>query len=591
MKSENPKGYTVKEAAALVNTTFFLPDIQREYRWGEDRVIALFDSIWQNYPLGTLMVWKQKVDHYDSSQHFLYKFVNEAKANENTGKRLDKPAKTNHGITKQAYLQAVLDGQQRLTAIYIALYGGYRAWKGSGRHKTGEEPPLRELYFAPKLVKNGDSTNAFAFFDKAPQNTINWYKIKDIIATKADRYCTKNRITGHEKSRILDLYNKLTEEKRIYVYWMSPNFSVDDVVNIFIRMNSGGVPLRKTELLFALAINSWPSGRETIESFINSIHNNTKKFGEWPSIDKDFILKACLYLINEDTSLSVSKMQDVDFTRIESEWNDICESISDVLAFLDENGHSSLTIESANAILPIIYYRKLNPTHFKNAKVKKHLNTMFIVTQIAKVFGSSTDNVLSNIRLVMEANFKSKDFNYSQFANEYGKMVGNVDVIKCDRKTIRAWVSGNKTMNPLKKGDDTKLILASLPEYRERGNYYYEQDHLHPASSFTNENKISELKMLGFTQAEIEEMNELKDTLGNLQLYRDINNQKKNNKSLENWMKENPSWTFKYDPSNGISKMACFGEHDDPYDIKFFRDFVGKRGNKISDALEGLLIE
>ena len=592
MGTNNPKGYSVKEAAEKVNSSLFLPDIQRDFRWEEERVIALFDSIWQNYPLGTIMVWKQKIEKYDTSNHYLYHFIQEAKISDNSGERLEKPARTNPGITEKKFINSVLDGQQRLTAVYLALYGGYRVWKGRGRHKEGEKPPLRELYFAPKLIKGTDSSRAFAFYDneKIPTDGYRWFKVKDIVASSSgERYCKKENVEGHEKSRIIELRKKLTEEEHILIYTMPTQFSADDVLNIFLRMNSGGKPLKKTELLFALSINNWPSGREEIETLLSDIHDNIKKYGEWPSIDKDFILKTCLYLMDEKTSLSVSNMQELDFNRMERAWPEVSESIADVLKFLDEKGHSSSTIKATNAILPIIYYRHNNPKKFKKEDVKKQLNTMFIVTQIKSIFASSTDKVLDTIRKVL-GDFNGRDFSYSDFATKYGEEEDDLNAIKCNEDTIMTWLFGDPDNEPLKKGEDTKLLLSCLPEYIDKQNYYYEQDYLHPAATFSNRQKISEMRDLGLTQSDIDEMNIMKDTLGNLQLYRSRYNQKKNDKPLDDWMKEQSSRKFKYDPIKKMQSDPSFDSSYGPYHIKNARLFMKKRGEMIQEELKKMLL-
>jgi uncharacterized protein with ParB-like and HNH nuclease domain len=95
---------------------YVLPSIQREYVWDTDQIETLFDSLMRNYPIGTFLFWeinKEHVNDYD-----FYGFIrnyHEKKFEHNKKINL----KGSDGVT------AVLDGQQRLTSIYLGLKGTY----------------------------------------------------------------------------------------------------------------------------------------------------------------------------------------------------------------------------------------------------------------------------------------------------------------------------------------------------------------------------------------------------------------------------------------------------------------------------------
>ena len=95
---------------------YVLPSIQREYVWDTDQIETLFDSLMRNYPIGTFLFWeinKEHVNDYD-----FYGFIrnyHEKKSVHNKKINL----KGSDGVT------AILDGQQRLTSIYLGLKGTY----------------------------------------------------------------------------------------------------------------------------------------------------------------------------------------------------------------------------------------------------------------------------------------------------------------------------------------------------------------------------------------------------------------------------------------------------------------------------------
>ena len=95
---------------------YVLPAIQREYVWETSQIERLFDSIMQDYPIGAFLFWE-----LSNGQHNLYEFYSflqkyhEKKCRHNS--KIDLKGSEN--------VMAVLDGQQRLTSIYVGLKGSY----------------------------------------------------------------------------------------------------------------------------------------------------------------------------------------------------------------------------------------------------------------------------------------------------------------------------------------------------------------------------------------------------------------------------------------------------------------------------------
>ena len=387
------KNLTIKKSINNINHIYFLPDIQRDFRWDEKRVVDLFDSLMCDYPIGTFLIWKQHINEYNDSKSDFYKFISEVHATDNSGDKLEKPANID-----RKNLYAVLDGQQRLTSLYLALHGGYRVWRGRGRHKVNEQPPLRELYFHP-AGRNGK--NKFCFFSEDDDREGYWVKVKELYgATDLETFFHKIKIEPKpERTKIRKLYEILHNKEVLPFCEITKEHTADDAVEIFLRFNSGGLQLKRTELLFALAVNNWQGGRTELEDYLKSIHEHYKSYGDWKDIDKDFLLKTCLYLFENSVSMSVDALREVNYDRIKHNWDEIKNSVSDVLTMLNDKGHSSSTIISMNAIIPIIYYRFYNPNQYKKDNVKKELNKLFIVSQINRLFSASTDTVL--MRMLM----------------------------------------------------------------------------------------------------------------------------------------------------------------------------------------------
>ena len=576
------KEYTVNEIIKNINGIYFLPDIQREFRWDETQVVNLFDSLYKEYPIGTCLIWKRKLEEYNKAKYSFYSFIDKVQENDNSGKKLEKPA-TIMGNGKSLF--GVLDGQQRLTSLYIAIKGGFQVWRGRGRHPK-RTPSLRELYFQP-------SKEQFAFFDsESLEGKTGWYKVKDIFAAKSEKsFCEENCVTGWEKSRIIKLHKLLKQNKVVHLHEVSLDQTADDAVEIFTRLNSGGSPLKRTELLFAFAINNWAGGRSEIEDLLKEIHSQSKDYGCWDSIDRDFVLKACLYLSGKNTSLSVKSMMNIDFSDVRDKWETIATCIKDALELLNDKGYCSSTIKSINAILPIVYFRYIKNRDFSDDD-KKNLNVLFLASQIKGLFKSSTDAVLTDMRHCMDK-LKGKDFSFKDYAALYGEIVKDKNALQCDSSVIKKWVYGDETEEAFTKGEDTKLLLTSLYEdydkERGSGNYYYEQDHLHPFSAFTDS-----LTEMGISHDEIERWKDKRNTIGNLHLYRDRYNKNKSKKPLREWKEEKAGRDFLCDPANEVINDSRYIQDDrpekSPYDIKYFELFWEHRSELILNALKSILL-
>lgn len=130
---------TIKEAIENIeNNKFLLPSIQREFVWEHTKIEWLFDSLMRNYPISSFLFWQ--VESEVKKGYKFYKFINEYRERFKTH---------NSEISVDGIndFKAVLDGQQRLTSIYIGLKGSY-AYKDYKKkwEDTEWSIPTRHLY-------------------------------------------------------------------------------------------------------------------------------------------------------------------------------------------------------------------------------------------------------------------------------------------------------------------------------------------------------------------------------------------------------------------------------------------------------------
>jgi len=120
----------------IENRKLLLPSIQREFVWTHEKIEDFFDSILSNYPIGVFLFWEIKSRHKRQEYNF-YEFEKKVE--------LGFVFNTQASPTGNSTI-SVLDGQQRLTALYSGIYGNYK-YKTPGKWKNrAESYPNRTLH-------------------------------------------------------------------------------------------------------------------------------------------------------------------------------------------------------------------------------------------------------------------------------------------------------------------------------------------------------------------------------------------------------------------------------------------------------------
>jgi hypothetical protein len=173
-----------------------------------------------------------------------------------------------------------------------------------------------------------------------------WFKFKDIVGSDRSYYRVAEAIirqfsrelSPEEQGKIREHAAQVWktfqgDETIVYQELDSIDqpglYSQDDVVEDFIRANSGGTRLGKSDLLFSLLISAWDEADDEMEALLDKLNSHGYAF------NRDFILKACLTLLNRGARYEVEKFRD-DKTReqIEASWGRIADAVLDVQDFL-----------------------------------------------------------------------------------------------------------------------------------------------------------------------------------------------------------------------------------------------------------------
>ena len=587
--------YEKKTIASIIedinSKKVYLPAIQRKYVWGEDQITRLMDSIMRGYPFGTFLFWKIKKKTVNDKGYSMYEFIkNYHERDHYKNEPAEQPFAIADGNEDETILSA-LDGQQRLTSLYIALKGSL-SMKLPKKHWNNDDAfPKRELYFdlrSEKKTDDDDIAYTFAFLTAeaaaAPSAGELWYRVKDIVQypnlTELNKLIRKSDwgIEDIAADNITLLFTRIKTDE-IINYFEVESDSIDDVLDIFVRVNSGGTVLSKTDLLFSTIVSYWDAGREEIDNLLSSIN----KIGDHYGFTNDFVMRVCLYLMDLPITLKVEAFGNDSVNKIKNAWPEIKEAIKDTIRTMNELGFNAENIVADNAVVPLVYYRyKYGSDAFKNDYISgtktialdemMEVRKYMVIAQIRHIFGQSTTATLTSIRTELKkqaGKFKLSFLQGLTFAGERSLVY--------DESDIENW------FDTYEKNAYTFMLLSLLYPNLKFSQKGFHQDHMHPYSGFEKDSELYALSLPKgkgpMDSAKIETWRHQRNTLANLQLLEGRENESKNAEPLIEWLKV---------PAN--KSNVKYLPEDIDYSLSNFDEFLERRKALMLTELKRILL-
>lgn len=572
--------------------TLLLPAIQREFVWPPEKVEWLFDSLLQGYPIGSFLFWEVR-DAKTKSDYRFYEVLREYRQRYKT----HNPEVDTKG---QKDFYAVLDGQQRLTSIFIGLTGTYaykmpRVWWENNEKAL----PTRKLYLNLKGSPANDNEQEsgrqfeFRFLTDAEchDDPGKWLLVGRILQTPSAFQLNKllkdeGYLDDEFASSALSTLHAVIHTERLLNYYLVQQADMERALNLFVRVNSGGEPLSLSDMLMSTAIANWTikDAKKEITDLVDEV--GAKGF----FISKDLLLKACLYLYSGDIRYKVSNFSAAQVKPFEENWEQIEASIRSVFSLVRDFGFNEKTLTSKNALLPIVYWvhhRKLQKTigtsvalKDERDRIRKWLHAMLL----KGVFGAAADTVLASIRKV---------FLKGDFADPY--VSPSLTEFPADAIGAALQTQG-KDPNITDEFLDSLLytqyeekeafsILALLSPNLDYRNGDFHKDHLHPKAAF----KRKRLVEAGIGEADLDFYSDPKhwNSILNLRHLDANENQSKQDTSLDNWAASEAKRQ-----KTPLEKFCC--DRDLPQkqeDLEFsnFRHFVAERRRVLRERLKEAL--
>jgi len=561
-----------------------LPAIQREFVWPAEKIEWLFDSLMRGYPISSFLFWK--VEDMSKSGYRFYEFLHEYR-------QRFKVHNEEVNVAGIRNFTAVLDGQQRLTSLYIGLKGSF-AWKEYYRSWSDNEwcIPTRHLYLniTRKLEdQEDDRVYEFSFLKDSDTNLADiyndtWFRVGKINDLKNfaefNRYVRDLKLSDFSGD-ILARLQEVVFTTPIINFFEEREQDLHKALNIFIRIISGGQPLDFSDLIMSIAVANWTKkdARKEIHKLVDSVQD----IGF--SISKDFVFKSYLYLFSSDIRFKVTNFTKENAHNFEQDWENIRDAILASFELIRSFGYVDHTLASKNAAIPILYYlyhrgvyREFNSSvryRDDHEVIQKWLHVMML----KRVFGTGgADGTLAQIRKAFTKDVSTEP----KIAPEITAFpVGEINTqLKADLSVGEEFIG--ELLKTQKDDRYAFSILALLSPQLDYQNNDFHKDHLHPISAFAPA-AVARMELPNDARERFLSP-EWNNSIINLQMLDGSENMSKQDKSLKAWFELE---TQKKDP--GLFRARCLIPSDASLDFKDFSSFAEGRRALLAAKLMELL--
>ena len=352
----------------------FIPAFQREYVWSKENVKELISSLIKEYPTGTLLTWETNCPPELKGTH---------KYSE-----------------QQGAIKLILDGQQRITSLYLLIRNSIPPYYTEEEIKT--DP--RKLY-----VKIDDENVELQYYKpKTMSNNPCWVSITDIFQKKIRSReivsALKNlgiNVSDAQEDLIDDNFSKIEKilDREFLEQTIPVKASLKEAIDIFYIVNAGGVNLTDAELALAQISGYWPDAREVFKKKLSEL----KEYGF--DLKLDFIVYLLLgssYHIGSD----MKKLHDAsNKDKLQKIWNILQEKTLDYLLTLLKthcNIENRDEINHIYALIPMAVYLYNNENRLSEVQIKKMMR-WFLYSQIRERYVSQLGTKLDHdIKIVCE---------------------------------------------------------------------------------------------------------------------------------------------------------------------------------------------
>lgn len=554
---------TIYEALENIkNGKYVMPAFQRQYVWSMEQIEKLWDSILLDYPIATFLFWHVDDDNVSWDTYFC-SFLSEVTFD--SRKQADSVNYELSSINVNLTDTAVLDGQQRLTSLFLSLYGQAYIRQKHARKKIAGGTVVKLLIELNKnrLAVDEEEYNSkkfdIRFAERIGKLSPTQFEVKNILDPQFREDSTREQAIEkaivnvppeskeYARGILNQLYRKIFVEKLIR-YTKIKDMKQDDALEMFVRFNSGGKALKKHEITMSILEAYWPSAKTEFGKVLE---------GPYAGFGTDFIVRAALMLYGDVVKSNINKQIAEDLKNHWQEFKKALRNLETVLKGMKIE--VSRFANSWNVLLPIIYFIYYNPEYEKNLEgIRAYLVRAVLFTY----FQSGTTSKLQQMKSSINS------YNYEITVDMMENQISDLRVTDGKIDDILNAEKGSRVAGEV-------LYFLGLDWINK--NYKYEQDHLHPDERFNRTNPVS---------VPMEEWNKWRSNrnrLPNLHLLEGRQNASKNDMRLVDYYND------MNDEQKAVFRKEALIPEGVSLELEHFGEFYEKRKALLMDKIRQLL--
>lgn len=520
----------------------FVPAFQREYVWKKNDTKNLISSLIKGYPTGTMLTW-ETTDPPELKGEYVYE-------------------------ASKGSVKLILDGQQRITTLYMLI--------------NNKIPP----YYKKKDIKHdirglyvNVETLSLEYYKKTiMEKDPLWVNITDIfqgdvrkrdIVDKLEKNLGGTRLPRERDNRIEDNIDAIKSIlKRDFLEQTVPvQATVKEAIDIFYIVNSSGVNLTDAELALAQISGYWPKAREEFKAKLEELKEKGWVF------NLDFIVYVLLAVVHRQGSKMEKLHAPENKERIQQAWTILKSEVLDyTFNLLQSQAYIDHTkeINSVYALVPIICYIYLKPSHKLDEEEIKKLIKWFYYSQIRFRYTSQTPQKLDKDLSVIESSDNPFDELLKLIEEERALEIKSSEFVGRDIRhplfSLMRWYF---------KSRDAVCFGTGLSLRKNMGKKYeLERDHIFAYSILRDSEYFDMSNRFDYALAQ---------EITNRAILTSTENRSKSARDAKNYLRQ-----VKERFPNAL-KLQCIPEDEELWEVKNYEKFLEKRRDMLSDQLNEFL--
>ena len=554
---------TIYEAMTHIqNGKYVMPAFQRQFVWSMEQIEKLWDSILLDYPIATFLFWHVDDNNVTWDTYFCnfltsVTFDNRKQADSVNYELTD----INVAVTDTA----ILDGQQRLTSLFLSLFGDSYIRQKYARKSTvgGTVTKLLIELNKNKLDVDEEEYNSkkfdIRFSEKVGRLSPTQFELRNILHEKYQDESTRIKaiedaianVPADSKEYARNILNKLYQKifvEKLIRYTEIYDMNQDDALEMFVRFNSGGKALKKAEITMSILEAYWPSAKTEFGKILVDSYDG---FGT------DFIIRSALMLYGDVVKSNISRKI---AGELKSNWTAFKKALKSLESVLKGMKIEVRRFSSSwNVLLPVLYYIYYNPDRYveNTDAIRAYLMRAILFTY----FQSGTTSKLQQ----MKSNINSFDYEITV------EMLDQITDLRVTDGKIEDILNAEKGSRVA--GDALYYLCLDWTNK----NFKYEQDHLHPYDRFDGNKPVS------VSMEDWRRWRGNRNRLPNLQLLEGRSNGSKNAMPLIDYYND------MNDEQQAEFRRQAMIPDEVPLGIEHFEEFYSKRKEILAKRIRALL--